>query len=84
MPTLRLHDLRHTFASCLVTDPSIPITLVCDLLGHSSLAVTSKYSHLRDNGALELIEGALVPKDAGQTAHKNTHSRTTGKDGENG
>ncbi len=84
MPTLRLHDLRHTFASWLVTDPSIPITLVRDLLGHSSLAVTSKYSHLRDDGALELIEGALAPKDAGHSAHKNAHSKTAEKDEDGG
>ena len=81
VPTLRLHDLRHTFASWLVTDPNIPITLVRDLLGHSSLAVTSKYSHLRDDGALELIENALAPT-AAQSAHKNAHSKKEGEDEE--
>lgn len=46
-PGLRFHDLRHTFASWLVADPSVPITAVRDILGHSHLGVTSKYSHVR-------------------------------------
>ena len=47
MQGVRFHDLRHTFASWLARDPEIPLTLIRDALGHSSLAVTSKYSHLR-------------------------------------
>lgn len=45
LPGLRMHDLRHTFASWMVRG-SIPLTALRDLLGHSSLAVTSKYAHL--------------------------------------
>jgi len=51
MKHVRLHDLRHTFASWLMAQPHIPIAMVRDLLGHSSLAVTSKYSHLRSDTA---------------------------------
>ena len=47
MGWVRFHDLRHTFASWLARDPEIPLTLIRDAMGHSSLAVTSKYSHLR-------------------------------------
>jgi integrase len=47
MEGVRFHDLRHTFASWLAKDPEIPLTLIRDALGHSSLTVTSKYSHLR-------------------------------------
>jgi len=47
MQGVRFHDLRHTFASWLARDPEIPLTLIRDAMGHSSLAVTSKYSHLR-------------------------------------
>ncbi|MDZ4252685.1 MAG: site-specific integrase [Sulfuritalea sp.] len=39
------HDLRHTYASWLM-QAGQPITAVRDLLGHSSLAVTNRYSHL--------------------------------------
>lgn len=48
-PEIRYHDLRHTFASWLAKNPAIPLTVIRDLMGHSSLAVTSKYTHLRDD-----------------------------------
>lgn len=55
---LRFHDLRHTFASWLVGDPDIPLTLIRDLMGHSSLTVTSKYAHIR-GANLDVLEKAL-------------------------
>jgi integrase len=57
-PDIRFHDLRHTFASWLVQEPEIPLTTIRDLLGHSSLAVTSKYAHLRGDH-LNLVKKAL-------------------------
>jgi integrase len=44
MPGVRLHDLRHSFASWLAASGT-PMTNIRDILGHSSLAVTSRYSH---------------------------------------
>lgn len=41
----RWHDLRHTYASWLV-QAGEPMAAVRDLLGHSSMAVTDKYSHM--------------------------------------
>lgn len=70
MPDLRLHDLRHTFASWLVTDPAVPLTVVRDLLGHSNLNVTSKYAHLRTEPLRRAVDGILSPKTAQKTAHK--------------
>ncbi len=55
---VRFHDLRHTFASWLAADSSIPLTVIRDVLGHSSLAVTSRYSHLRTD-ALDAVQQAL-------------------------
>lgn len=48
---VRLHDLRHTYASWLAQDPDVPLTLIRDILGHSSLAVTSRYAHLRTDSS---------------------------------
>jgi integrase len=42
------HDLRHTFASHLA-QAGAPITAVKELLGHSSLAMTMRYSHLDES-----------------------------------
>lgn len=55
MPHVRMHDLRHTFASWLAENPAIPLTVLRDILGHSSLAVTSRYSHLRTGAAQDAI-----------------------------
>src|ERR1019366_265734 len=45
---LRLHDLRHSYASLLVSSgASLP--LIGAMLGHSSTATTQRYSHLHDD-----------------------------------
>ena len=39
------HGARHSVASWLANDPSVPLVSVRDMLGHSSLAQTSAYVH---------------------------------------
>ena len=46
-PTLRIHDLRHSFASALV-NKGIAIYDVQHLLGHQSIKTTQRYAHLDD------------------------------------
>jgi integrase len=60
-PDLRFHDLRHTFASWLMANPTVPVTMVRDLMGHSNLGVTSKYSHLRGDtfGLIDQVLGQV-------------------------
>ncbi len=44
----RIHDLRHSYASFLVSDgTSLPI--IGRLLGHTQAATTNRYSHLEDD-----------------------------------
>ena len=45
LPELRMHDLRHSFASFLV-NRGISLYVVQDLLGHSSAKTTQRYAHL--------------------------------------
>ena len=49
--TVRLHDLRHTFASHLVSN-GVPLQQVGKLLGHSQAQTTMRYAHL-SNTALK-------------------------------
>jgi len=45
LSNVRLHDLRHTFASRLV-QLGVPLLAVSKLLGHASLKMTMRYAHL--------------------------------------
>lgn len=57
-PELRFNDLRHTYGTWLAENPDVPITMIRDLLGHSSLAMTSRYVNVR-NATADMIEKAL-------------------------
>jgi len=45
---LRFHDLRHTVATRLV-EANIPLDAVRELLGHSSIRMTERYSHPQES-----------------------------------
>jgi integrase len=45
---VRLHDLRHTYASNAVSS-GMPIQMVGRLLGHSQIQTTMRYAHLADD-----------------------------------
>lgn len=52
---LRLHDLRHTYASVGLSN-GVPKDWLMPLLGHSSMATTSRYSHLMTDQRRQAVE----------------------------
>jgi len=48
VPYLRLHDLRHTYASVLAS-AGLSLPVIGALLGHSTPATTARYAHLFDD-----------------------------------
>lgn len=61
LDNVRLHDLRHTFASVLASSgASLP--MIGALLGHTQAATTHRYAHLYDDPLREATErvGAII------------------------
>jgi integrase len=66
LPDVRLHDLRHSYASFLVNN-GVSIYVVQQLLGHTQTRTTQRYSHL-DRDTLNdaaAVAGAVVRKASG-------------------
>lgn len=60
LPELRIHDLRHSFASFLVNGGR-SLYEVQKILGHTQVRTTQRYAHLSQN---TLVEAANVAADA--------------------
>lgn len=69
LPDVRIHDLRHTYASNAVA-AGMPIQMVGRLLGHTQLQTTMRYAHLADAPVLEAAENnaAALSEALGATA----------------
>ena len=48
IPDVRIHDLRHTFASMLVSGGA-SLEMIGRLLGHTQIGTTQRYAHLIDS-----------------------------------
>lgn len=52
---VRIHDLRHTYASNAASN-GMPIQMISKLLGHSNIQTTMRYAHLADDPVLRAAE----------------------------
>jgi integrase len=57
IPGVRLHDLRHTYASVLAS-AGLSLPVIGALLGHSTPVTTARYSHLFDDPLRQATERA--------------------------
>lgn len=60
IPDVRMHDLRHTYASVAVMNGVDPFMLK-EILGHKSLQTTLRYSHLADH-AVQKAAGTVASR----------------------
>jgi integrase len=72
IPEVRLHDLRHSFASILASSGETLLT-IGELLGHSNPATTARYAHLfqdKQHAASEKVGRFVMDalKPTGETA----------------
>lgn len=62
LPTIRIHDLRHTYASILINN-GVSIYEVQRLLGHSNITMTQRYAHPLKNKLhrrTEVVSNAIL------------------------
>ena len=78
LPDLRLHDLRHSFASFLVNN-GVSLYVVQGLLGHAHSRATQRYAHLTPSTLLEAAEtiGGLIAPGAPAAAFGGSESPQT-------
>ena len=69
-PNLRVHSLRHQFASLLINQ-GVSLNTVKELLGHAQIATTERYSHLMIDSMAnascrvsEVLNGAMAKTTA--------------------
>jgi integrase len=67
-PNVRIHDLRHSFASILVSSgASLP--LIGQMLGHTQVQTTQRYAHLFDQPMRDAAEAVAVLVDVPRLAN---------------
>jgi integrase len=74
---LRLHDLRHSYASVAV-DVGLSLPAIGGLLGHTQASTTKRYAHLRDAmkaQAAELVGERIAAAMEGRTTTERRKAR---------
>lgn len=66
---MRIHDLRHTYASVAVTNGIDPFMLK-EIMGHKNLSTTLRYAHLADE-AVQKAAGSVAARLARVVRNKD-------------
>ncbi len=67
---VRIHDLRHSFAS-VAASGGVPLAVIGKMLGHASAATTQRYAHLADDplkAAADTVAGRIAASMTGRKA----------------
>jgi integrase len=80
-PNVRIHDLRHSFASILVSaGASLP--LIGQMLGHTQVQTTQRYAHLYDDTlrkAADMVGEVIMPAPVQIEGPKKAEKKTVEK-----
>ncbi len=83
IPDVRMHDLRHTFASILASAGQ-SLAVIGRLLGHTNPTTTSRYSHLYDDvlrQAAEMVGAVLTGAPSAEVTPLRHDHTTAGRRG---
>lgn len=78
MPELRLHDLRHHYASTGVMRGD-PLLIIGRVLGHRQYSTTERYSHVHDDPMHQTADGIASEIERGLTKKKQKNTQETGE-----
>lgn len=76
--TVRIHDLRHTYASILASS-GLSLPIIGALLGHTQTATTSRYAHLMDDPLRAATERVGAVVTAGSKPSADVVDMATGR-----
>lgn len=77
---VRLHDLRHSFASDAL-NAGVPLAVVGSMLGHKRIETTARYAHLYDASTRAGVETAGAAIDASTREGNERLQRAVGAEG---
>jgi integrase len=79
---VRVHDLRHSFAS-VAASGGVPLAVIGKMLGHASAATTARYAHLADDplkAAADTVAGRIAASMAGRKGEVIPMRKVAGND----